>query len=451
MGDVRLSARGLSAFGSLRAEDEPWLAECFVPPTEFALMAEASSIIVFGPPGSGKSAIRRMLMARAVKPDGSPSHLIVEWQPNPAVWEPSVGFQSVPGQVAHIFDLCADALLHHLARNPDGWTAAPAWTHQMLTWFVQQFLRGDATVRAAHLLEGLPGSSVVADMIREEKGEALLPPGDWRLVAAEFSKSVKRLGLQGVWVFVDGVETWLGDRLEVGAFLNSLWHFLSTLPLFERSDFAYKVFLPSSLYTPLANAAGIDRSRFAPFRISWTESQLLQMARKRVALALGKEMAPEMLCEAPNFMETVRRTGGENPRVWLEVLRPVVAHYLEHGRPATLAEWKRLRRQVPLRLSVDEETGVVIAGGRVIPREALSAGAHRLLVYLYRNAGRVVPLDELYQRGYQKQSNSTDHYYDEGVLYSRLSELRKAIEPDPRDPLYLETFREKGVRLNVTW
>jgi len=453
MDESQSSALGLKVFGPLRAEDEPWLAECFVPPTEFDLMGEMNSIVVFGPPGSGKSAVRRMLTARMLKPDGTPSCLIVEWQPNPAVWDPAVGFQSVPGQTAHIFDLAAAALLRYLALHPQGWAGAPEWTRQMLAWFVRQFLRGEATMRAADLLEGMPGSEVVAQLIQGERGESLLPPNDWRLVIAEFSKSIQKLGLQGAWVVVDGVEIWLSSRTEAEPFLTSFWNFMSTLSLFEQGNFAYKVFLPSSLYPQLATAAGVDRNRLSPLWLSWSESRLWQIARRRVALALGRpDCTIEMLCTAPRFLETVRRTGGENPRAWLEILRPVVAHYLESGRPATEAEWKQLRRQVPHRLYLDEDAEIIVVNGRTIPREKLSPGAYRILRYLYHNAGRVIPLIELYKKGYLEQADSQGKKsgYEE-VLYSRLSEIRTTIEPDPRDPVYLRAIREKGVQLRLTW
>ena len=36
---------GATAFGSLRAEDEPWLADCFVPPEDFELLGGMQSVV----------------------------------------------------------------------------------------------------------------------------------------------------------------------------------------------------------------------------------------------------------------------------------------------------------------------------------------------------------------------------------------------------------------------
>ncbi len=102
---------------------------------------------------------------------------------------------------------------------------------------------------------------------------------------------------------------------------------------------------------------------------------------------------------------------------------------------------------------------MVIVGGRVIPVNEIPAGAYRLFWYLYRNAGRLVPWDELYYKGYRGKDRvlrSVDEGYEDpgtytGILYNRLSDLRKAIEPDPGDPIFIETVRDKGVRLRLGW
>lgn len=458
MNESLVGAKGLSVFGPLRAEEEPWLEECFVPPPDFDVMAEMNSIIVFSPAGGGKSAVRRMLAARIYKPDRSPSLLIVEWEPSPSVWEPAVGFESVPGQVAHIFDLCAMETLRYLASYPAAWATAPQWVQQMLTWFVWRFLRGKATIRASDLLESEPGSSFVAQILQADVEDDLLPSNDWRLVTVEFSKAIQRLGLKGIWVMVDRAEQQMMRESE--RLLPALISFLSTISLFEQGAFAYKVFLPVRFYMPLLTASGLDRRRFAAFHLTWSEEQLQRIAERRLSIALGKpDFSLKSLCTAPRFLEWMRRIGGNSPRVWLEGLRPLVAHYLETGQPVKPSDWKRLRRQFLPPLILDEGNRVVIVGGRVIPADEIPAGAYRLLCYLYRNPGRVVHWEELYYKGYhgkervplsgEKGHEAPADY--KGVLYSRLSDLRKMIEPDPSDPIYIETIRDEGIRLRLAW
>ncbi|MDW8069170.1 MAG: winged helix-turn-helix domain-containing protein [Anaerolineae bacterium] len=451
------SAYGLKVFGSLRAEEEPWLGECFVPPSEFDGMVEARSIIVFGPPGSGKSAVCRMMAAQVAPPHSSPLYLIVRWQPTPPLWEPVAGFESVPGQVAYIFDLCALEVLRFVALYPDRWASAHPWARWLLAWFIRRFLRGDPKIRTAELLEEAPGREIVADLLETERSEDLLPPGDWRLVTVEFVKALQQLRLQGVWVMVDGLEAWLGEsRRLLPAFIS----FLSTLPLFEEEAFAYKVFAPEAFYGPLLTAEGVSRYRFRVYHLSWSKEQLEKIAVRRLALALGRpEISLKDLCRSPQFLKWLRQVGGVSPRIWLESLRPVIIRYLETGKPVPVSEWKRLRNQVVPRITLDEENREVLVGGRNIPMKEIPSGALRILRYLYQNAGRIVPWDELYYKGY-RQMERIPHRGEPGyeepsnyenILYSRLSDLRKKIEPDPKNPVCIETIRDEGVRLRVVW
>ena len=79
--DPRLVSPGLAAFETLRAESEPWLAECYVPPADFELMAGASSAVVFGAAGSGKTALYDRLRNVLMPTDQLPARLVCEWVP----------------------------------------------------------------------------------------------------------------------------------------------------------------------------------------------------------------------------------------------------------------------------------------------------------------------------------------------------------------------------------
>ena len=99
-------------------------------------------------------------------------------------------------------------------------------------------------------------------------------------------------------------------------------------------------------------------------------------------------------------------------------------------------------------------------GGREISAEEMTGGAYRLLCYLYKRAGNIVSWEELYFRGYRGLDHVPRAPDDEGyeppalyerTLYSRMSDLRKAIEPDPQHPLYLDAVKGKGVALRLSW
>jgi hypothetical protein len=454
---------GMAAFGSLQAEDEPWLADCFVPPADFDLMGGMYSIVVFGAPGSGKSAVREMLLKRQRGPSGRSRCLIAHWQPMLPVSESVVGFQSVPGQVSYVFDTCAMAVVEHLASYPGVWAGAPDWVRRLLSWFVHRFVQGDLATRAGFFLEQQRGltTEAVANLLSAEPDEDLLPPHNWPLVAAELSKALICLGLDGLWIVADGLEPWIQPQFERIA--SALSAFFSTLPLFEQAAFAYKVFLPVGLQSTLAAAAGLERHRVHPYRLEWREEQLIEIVEQRLSMAFGgRPFGLQDLCSAGGLLEWLRRGGGNRPRAWLELVRPVAAYYLSQRLNHPIEEdlWKELRRRSLPRLVVDEANRRVVVGGREVSTREMTSGGYRILCYLYRNAGKVVSWEELYFRGYRGLEHvprtPDDEDYEppalyERTLHSRMSDLRKAIEPDPQYPVYFDTVKGSGVVLRLPW
>lgn len=451
---------GATAFGSLRAEDEPWLADCFVPPEDFDLLGGMQSVVVFGSPGSGKSAVREMLVRQCCASAGEPRCLVASWRPMPPVFEAVDGFQSVPGQVAHVFDACGMAILEYLVGRAEVWEQASGWVRSALAWFVHRFTQGSLEARVGPLLErdGRSQNSALLAVLQTEWEEDLLPRDEWSLVAGQVSMALQAIGLDGLWIVVDGLEPWVETQPQrVGDALRAL---LSTLPLFEPAAFAYKVFVPLRLQPALASSTGLVRRRLYSQVLTWREAQITRMVEGRLGLALGIEgIQLHDLCAADGFLEWLRRCGGTNPRAWLEALRPLVVHYLAQGLEHPIGEqaWRELRRRAPPRLSVDEENRRVLVGGREVQASEMTLGAFRLLCFLYRSPGQLVPWERLYYLGYQELGHvpsRDDREYENRqswlpTLHTRMSDLRRAIEPDPEEPLYLETVRDKGVIMRV--
>lgn len=458
----KISPVGLEAFGTLQAEGEPWLVECFVPPEDFPLMGEVHSIAVFGGPGSGKSAVCEMLLRQCHTASGEVRCLTAHWQPMPSVPQPSAGFHSVPGQVAYVFDACAMALLQHLAEHPLKWSAASDWIRHLLTWFTLRFIQGDLQARTGFLLQqyAQAGAEVLQQFLNAELERDLLPPHNWSLVAAELSKALSLIGLESLWIVVDGLEPWVDtqpDQLSL-----ALGAFFSTLPLFENAALVYKAFIPERLRPTLVSTAGVMRRRIQAYHLDWREEQLVEIVERRLALVMGREFQLEDLCSAEGFHKWLRRGGGDRPRAWLKMVRPLVVDYVSSQRSEPIGKetWRELRRQSPPPLFIDEERMRAIVGGREVPVQEMTSGGFRLLSYLHQNIGRVVPWKELYYRGYRglpsvprapQDEGYEDWFSCERTLHSRISDLRKAIEPDPRDPVYLETVKGKGIRLIAVW
>lgn len=71
----------------------------------------------------------------------------------------------------------------------------------------------------------------------------------------------------------------------------------------------------------------------------------------------------------------------------------------------------------------------------------LEPRAMDLLVYLANAGERVVPTDELLRGVWQGR------VFDDGIVYKRINQLRKALGDDPQQPTFIETIPKRGYRL----
>lgn len=89
-------------------------------------------------------------------------------------------------------------------------------------------------------------------------------------------------------------------------------------------------------------------------------------------------------------------------------------------------------------LNIDLETGKVMIEGQSI---RLSAIERRLLTYLYQHAGQVLSFDQILEKVWGKGYEHNPEY-----VHVYISNLRKKIEPDSRQPIYLLTEHGLGYR-----
>jgi two-component system response regulator RegX3 len=84
--------------------------------------------------------------------------------------------------------------------------------------------------------------------------------------------------------------------------------------------------------------------------------------------------------------------------------------------------------------------------GRVFAKDApleLKAMEYRLLAYLVRNRGRIIPKDELFNNVWG------DTVTSDGTLNVHIRRIREKIEPDPNAPLYIKTVWGTGYLFDV--
>jgi hypothetical protein len=427
----------LAAFDALRAEDEPWLADCFVPPSDFSLIAGARSVIVYGEEGSGKTALYQMLVRYLRPAQRPPERLVVEWQP--PRFEPDTPADSALAEkvAENVLSACAAELVHQLAQLIDRVVAAPDDVKSTLAWFIQRYSPStwDESSR-----------SVLPQAVQDDfLAHASLP----RRIS-ELVKALAAIGLSGIWVFTASDDFGYWDAIQPG-----LAALLSSLNLLDHPRLVYKLILSTAQKSSLWDSSGIERRRLDLAPVRWREAELRNIVERHLVVAtVGRITRLGDLCKDKSLASWLARTGGDTPRGWLEEIRPIVAHYFAQGRPLTAKEWKEIRRQRPPRLSIDFESGRVMVGRREV--ETIGPGELALLQYLHQNRGRVCSRAELFHKAYLpavnptavKKPPSTELTKEfEGTLDTALWRLRGAIEPDPKDPLYVVTRRGQGVRL----
>ena len=448
-------------FDRLRAEHEAdWFDQVFVEPVDCETIVGRRSTVVFGADGSGKTALRMALQARIVQTKQPWQHLVVNWQPALPVTQPAMS-QAVQTWLTQLLDVCALALLRHIGTWPERFTAAPAWVQETVVWFVNSYLRGDASLHLSRLEELCKpeGVTILRELTTRPPRPVLYADVPETRVITELVNALQRMEVAGVWVLIDGLEPWVDA--DAGQLTQMLKAFLATLTLFEEPGFVLKLMLPTAIEPAVVTSGGIVRRRLDVYRLEWTPARLTQLLERRLALVWGHtQWTLADLCTAPDLLPWLNSYGGRLPRGWLELVRPLVETYLARGaqQPLTQADWLELQRRHPPRLWLNELTQQVFLGHGEVPD--MQPGIYKILCYLYAQRPRLCTRSELFYKAYRglayEPQASDDPAWESprdwsSVIDTLLWRLRKTIEPDPKHPVYIISKRGQGVRLEHVW
>lgn len=431
----------------------------FVAPLDFERMIGENSVIVFGGAGTGKTTLSQALSHFSAGEEGRGGRLIVRWKPVLFATEAD-SMSSANRLIDQALDACALQLSAFLADRPDLFKSAPGWAQTGICWFVQKNLRGNLEARLGPVFDEAEQAQFILERFLSKAEDLLFNPDPIQKVG-ELIPSLKRLGLNGIWFCMDGLEGWVDAKQE--QLVKDLTAFLSALNIFEQPGLAFKLFLPLDLEPYIIRASGVARRRVDGCYLRWDNQRLQEVVEKRLALVSGKKEFPlKSLCGSSNLLGWLDRVGGESPREWLDQVEPLHSHYSSRRltKPINESAWKDLRIKYPPHFWMDETGRKVKVGGREIPLDDVPPKAFEILRYLYARGGQVIEKAELYFSIYRGLTSipravgepgyeSPTEYI--GVIDTSLYRLRQAIEPDPTQPVIIQTVRGHGVKLVSRW
>ncbi len=439
-------------FGNLKAEQEPWLLEAFVPSINQSEYQGEHPFVLYGRPGSGKTALRLFLQQQA------PANVLtVPWIPEPI----SLALAGTPLMQAAMRQ-AIQALLEWLITK--GQMAArlphpPVWAGAALAWYLRRYLPAEA---------GFYIESREADLTPQELDwyRAILGQPEIATLKDDASLSdqlrmlMRVLNLaqyQSVWWMVDGLEKWsLQSETYLSAMMEAL---LSTLSVFDFPRYAFKLFASDAHREIIHPTVAVNRHRILEFDLRWNPELLTDLLEKRLALAFhqsGFQLAD--FSPSPEFPAWLQRSAGENPRDWLALVSPLVETFQSQKQPLSPDNWGHTgqpRQELSLLRLIVERKEIKIGDATI---SLASEDGFKLLLYLYQRPGKICSLEEIYfcaLQGLERIPRKQDKEWVHKTVWrpaldTTIYRLRQKIEPQSSKPVYLVTHPRKGLELRNT-
>jgi len=446
---------------ALRAEEEPWLETVYVPPAEMDALSGEQSMILFGKPGSGRTALR-LAITRRVQGNLQQKALVVNWLPE-APADALDGNQLARFAMRQFISVWLEALLLDLINDPEPAGRAPVYLRRGLSFLLHEYLDSDPQFYLLARANELPeaGLTEMQALLSLEPIQLLRPEATTQTIINAIAAVLKQLGYQKTWIFVDGLEKWQsGLKLQNRDMQAAM---LDTLNYFDRKDMTFKVFVLEEFSSLYASIGGVDRFRLLPQVIHWSDEDLLRITDLHSARLFQLDtFSLKQITQDPGFLEWLSKHSGGNPRWWMLLSRPFVQHYISinkdqvQNKQLDEAGWRDIAARYPPPLRILHASQQVLLGAR---EAKVSPSGFSILSYLFQNSQRTCSREEVYYLAVcgleQIPSMSEDRWETPESWTSRLDtilwRLRRDIEMDLNQPTYIITERGKGICLRNAW
>jgi len=477
-------------FAKWASENEPRLKEFFVRGPLFDVLfrdeSEIETRFIFGPPGSGKTAYRRMLERRLRPQNQSSKVLAANYFELTSLRRAETKRDGGATHWRFLQTAALLALVRALLVDPEPFFALfPPRRAQLAKFFHELFplhqplafvdwLRRENYPALADAIEAQDAQYAKLMQKQWEMLDALRAPSDAELAEGEMERLhalvmlAERCGIQRICVMVDGVDKRVEQSKQDA--LNQILPVCHSLQLLDEMRLVVQFFLPQELATPLLEN-GVRFDRYRRYDLNWTDAQLTELLRQRLEIVTdGKISSLGQLTEEQTVKEEKQETNAK-PQASKKQIAPlaqridseVVKH--AHGSPRQLvrvsdalfeAYFTRAPRdglfiqadfdaaikseKAPL-LVIDEKLGRVSIGEREI--EDLTAKELECLILLKQANGGTLSREEIWKKLYPNQAEDPTREQSD-TFFSR---LRKKLERDSKHPVYLITERDRGFHL----
>ncbi len=477
-------------FAEREAERERALSEYFIEGPHYSDMLgdlhDPRTTILFADRGCGKTAYRLMIAqecrpARADSPVLAATYTGFSRVLRMAGGNPAA--VTLKDHLGEILRSVSQALLEELEKHPDLFLYAPddvkRFVRSLTKNYLPRFLypsalrrklqaaAGDAhdipwegmwrDNRPGHLsmwlsktpLAASPTARFWVDLYETDSHDL---SGDRKAVLEHLMDVLPALGIEGVYLLVDELDEHPG-LLSTDAIASFLEPLMEDLNLLKMPGLGIKFFLPREAMRSLMKRESIRWDRLPVYVLEWEDALLLQILQDRLgAFSRGIVSSLDAFSEIPMDKTLVRESWGR-PRTLILLGDLLLRHgyRLSDGEPliradaldGAIREFRKRYRALLPHLRLNELTGEVFVGSQPV-KEKITEMEFKALVYLYRNAGRLVGREELVGAVYGIGEGVSDQAVD-----ALMSRLRRKIEPDPSRPMYLITVRGRGYRLEV--
>ncbi|CAG0962231.1 hypothetical protein ANRL3_00953 [Anaerolineae bacterium] len=409
-------------------ENERWWQECYLPnQVESILSSQAHWHLITGSIGSGRSVV-----LDALEQSVRQTALVLRY-PSSSWPGAKNAIKKEGNHLSQIMSLASLTLQQILGDAPEKLETLSNTQREYLRWLIEKFTGKRAYSR---WLDGMSDNhaQLMRDVLFEDIYHTDTETLDIKGQIEELLGVCRRLGLQQVLIFSDVEYVLTQTQMDR---LNDL---VTWLELMHHQGLALIAALPSHLCDDKLKAR--MRGRIAIVRMQWTEDQTIEIANRHICVSTNREIQSISELATQRLLGKLTKIVHDEfeepaPLAWVglaQVLLQIVARFSHPLDVLHFDEVKHeyFRKYLQLLPEATLTRRGVWRGPKFIP---LDDQPFRFLQTLCQTPGKAFDLED---------QRLKDIAATKGNIHTLTRRVRKAIEPDPSQPIYLQNRKNEG-------